>query len=271
MTADDRLTRIRQKIERAARHISELESEIKAFLSRLPQPYRAEARRDPQTREVVYYAPVTVPETPLKISLVAGDVIQNLRSALDHLAYQLFMVGSRGGTTARHVYFPISESHEKYHREAPGKVKGMNQDAIKAINALKPYKDGNDVLWNLHRLSNIDKHRMLITAGAAHVAHSMTPGIRQALQHGLNRLGHPEILDQVRSISLDARQIKFPLKKGDELFRDFPNAEIDKNVEISVEVVFEEPDVLHTMVVPTLFRMAQSVDGIIVSFRSFLA
>jgi len=271
MTADDRLSRIRQKIQRAKRHISELDVEIKAFLSTLPRPYIAEARRDLQTREVIYYAPATVPEPPPKIGLIAGDAIQNTKSALDHLAYQLFLVGSPNNVPGRHIYFPIAESSAKYHADSPGKVKGMRQDAISVINALKPYKGGNDLLWTLHRLSNIDKHRMLITAGTAHVAHSMTPSIREALQTGLDRIGHPEILDQISAISLDARLVEFPLKKGDELFRDLPNAEIANNVQISVEVVFGEPDVLHTMVVPTLFRMAQSVDDIIGRFKPFLA
>lgn len=271
MTADESLAQIRQKIGRATRHISDLDIEIKAFLSRLPQPYIPEARRDPRTRAMVYYASADVPETPLAISLIAGDAIQNIRSTLDHLAYHLFMIGSRGGATGRHVYFPVSESAEKYRREAPGKVKGMRQDAIKAINALKPYKGGNDLLWSLHRLSNIDKHRMLITTGAAHVAHTMTPSMRKAFETGLNRIGRPEVLDQINSISLDARLVTIPLQKGDELFRDLPNSEVDKNVKVSVEVVFGELDMLHTMVVPTLLRMAQSVDDIVVSFRPFLA
>lgn len=271
MTDADRLARIRRKIERATRHISELDIEIKSFRSRLPQPYIPEARRDPQTRTVVYYASADVPETPLTISLIAGDAIQNIRSALDHLAYQLFTIGSPGSIAGRHVYFPVSESAEKYRCEAPRKVKGMRPDAIKAINALKPYKGGNDLLWNLHRLSNIDKHRMLVTTGAAHVAHTMTPSLRKAFETELNRIGRPELLDQIKSISLDARLVTIPLKKGDELFSDLPDSEVDKNVEVSVEVVFGEPDMLHTMVVPTLSRMAQSVEDIIVSFRPYLS
>jgi hypothetical protein len=84
---------------------------------------------------------------------------KNLRSGLDHLAYALFMVGPRGtsGSPAKHVYFPISDDSTKYVAESRGKVKGMRRDAIDAINAVKPYKGGNDTLWVLHKLNNVDK------------------------------------------------------------------------------------------------------------------
>lgn len=41
--------------------------------------------------------------------------------------------------------------------------KGMCPKAIKAIDALKPYKGGNDALWRIHELDNIDKHCALFT------------------------------------------------------------------------------------------------------------
>ena len=38
----------------------------------------------------------------------------------------------------------------------------MSKAAIAAIDALKPYRGGDDLLWQLHRLENVDKHRVLI-------------------------------------------------------------------------------------------------------------
>jgi hypothetical protein len=148
----------------------------------------------------------------------------------------------------------------------------MRKDAIKAINALKPYKGGNEFLWTLHRLNNIDKHRVLITVGAAHVARSIRPLEREALRTAFAPHGRSELLDEVSVFSVDARQVKCPLKKGDELFRDVPDAEVDKDMQLYIEVVFGEPQILRcTMLAPTLLRMANAVDDIIVSFRSFLA
>ena len=44
----------------------------------------------------------------------------------------------------------------------------MRQDAIDAIRALEPYKGGKgENLWVLHRLNNIDKHRLIVTVGSS--------------------------------------------------------------------------------------------------------
>ena len=53
----------------------------------------------------------------------------------------------------------------------------MRKDAVDAIDAIKPYKGGNDTLWRLHGLNNIDKHRLLITVGLAYRFQSVTPNV----------------------------------------------------------------------------------------------
>jgi len=126
--------RIRIKIQRAEEHIRDLEPELKAFFD--TNPYAVGTKHNPQTGQLIYYL-VSVRDVPERISAITGEVLQNLRSALDHLAYALFMIGPGGtsGSPAKHVYFPISDDATKYVTESPGKVKGMRQDAIDAINA----------------------------------------------------------------------------------------------------------------------------------------
>jgi hypothetical protein len=94
-----------------------------------------------------------------------GDAFQTLRTALDHLAYQLFLVGTAGSTgVGKQVYFPIASGATEYKRESAHRVKGLRQDAIDAI---EPYKGGkgND-FWVLHSLNNTDKHRFRVAAGS---------------------------------------------------------------------------------------------------------
>jgi hypothetical protein len=43
----------------------------------------------------------------------------------------------------------------------------MSSAAIAAIDAVQPYGGRNDVLWHLHELNNIDKHRLILTVGSA--------------------------------------------------------------------------------------------------------
>ncbi len=46
------------------------------------------------------------------------------------------------------------------------RIQGARREAIEAIDALKPYKGGNDPLWLLRRLDNTDKHSFILPIGA---------------------------------------------------------------------------------------------------------
>src|SRR5207253_1434562 len=153
-TADERLALIRVKIQRATEHLRNLETEVRAFLT--TNPYVVGTKREPQTRKLIYYVE-SVSATPITIPAIASDMLQNLRSALDHLAYQLILAG--GAIPSRQTCFPIFDTETGYRTMDSRKVMGMQQHAIQAIDALKPYQGGNDVLWLLHRLNNVDKHR----------------------------------------------------------------------------------------------------------------
>lgn len=61
---------------------------------------------------------------------------------------------------------PIADTSEKYEAKKRGKIEGARQETFDAIDALKPYKGGNDLLWMLYKLTNIEKHRLLFTVGA---------------------------------------------------------------------------------------------------------
>ena len=91
------------KVERAQQHIRDLNTEIRAFLD--GQPYTISTKNDLQTRKLIYYV-ADVRSVPLSIAAITGDVIQNLRSALDHLAYELVVVGTGSAGPHTRVYFP---------------------------------------------------------------------------------------------------------------------------------------------------------------------
>lgn len=111
-TVDDRLKQVTSKIKRAKEHVSDLERQLRAFLD--SNPYKVSAKHDPETRKLVYYVS-GVQATPDCLPLVAGDAIQNLMSALDHLAYQI--VCSDTGDKPPNpnwIYFPIADNATKY-------------------------------------------------------------------------------------------------------------------------------------------------------------
>ena len=74
------------KLERAKQHMAELQKAVQAFFA--TKPYRLSGKPDMQAGKVVYTMDRVEP-TPPEIPLIAGDVIQTLRSGLDHVAYQL--------------------------------------------------------------------------------------------------------------------------------------------------------------------------------------
>ena len=47
-------------------------------------------------------------------------------------------------------------------------MNGISDDAVTIIQSIRPYKEGNLLLWQLHRLDIFDKHRLLIFVGSAY-------------------------------------------------------------------------------------------------------
>ena len=150
---DERLKHVTLKMKRAKEHITALGQELNTFLE--SDPYKVGSKHDPETRKLVYYV-TAVESVPDRLSLIAGDAIQNLMSTLDHLAYQL--VCNETGDPPPNpdkIYFPIAIDEAKYDVIKHKKMKGASQKTFDMIDAIKPYKGGNDPLWTLYRLNNI--------------------------------------------------------------------------------------------------------------------
>lgn len=101
----------------------------------------------------------SLPIASFELMAIAGDTIQNLRSALDQLAFQLVDAAqatssnaSLGERRSARISFPIAENATHY-QAARGKIKGTRKPAIEAIDALKPYRGGNPILWGIQLLA----------------------------------------------------------------------------------------------------------------------
>ncbi len=142
------------KIGRAQRLKEDLEKVLVTFFA--SQPYTIETKTDAQSKRLIYFV-TKADEVPEEIALITGDIIQNLRSALDHLAYNLFTIGSGNGTSGRHIYFPIAEDFSEYERIKNKRTEGLAQQAKDAIDTIKPFREGNDNLWKIHKLNIIGR------------------------------------------------------------------------------------------------------------------
>jgi hypothetical protein len=111
---------------------------------------------------------------PPRLALIVGDVAHNARSALDHLVWQLAVANS--GKPGRHNVFPIYTVESAWmadvERRDPSRglspLDGLSSAARQAIRDCQPFatttttvEAAKTALFQLHRISLIDKHRTL--------------------------------------------------------------------------------------------------------------
>jgi hypothetical protein len=234
ITATERLALIQVKIKRAKEHITNLESAIHDFYD--SNPYQVSTKRD-ESRRLIYYLSKVEP-TPTCIATIAGDAIQNLRSALDHLAWQLFQIGTGRTISNDKVYFPIADNATEYNRYL-SRLRGMRIDAMTTFKVIQPFKGGKDEkLWVLNKLNIIDKHRLLVTVGSAF----------QSINLGAYMFAQMKKEFGIPIPKLDAyfkpADNLFPLKAGDELFIDIVDAQESKDLGFRFNIVLNEPGVI---------------------------
>ena len=240
LTGEERLILVRAKVQRARKHLRDLEAELGAFRDR-----SMTIASGPRDNQGVVRGPYTLhdlPVIPIDALTAAGDVVHNLRSALDHLAYQLAIVGSPGAEPGRQVEFPIAKDLATYESDKPRKVKGMRPEAVRAIDLLKPYHGGTEAFWRIHELNNIDKHRMLFSIG--------------------------------RDVLLDADWIgehPYRLKRGDPPFIGVFESAVEKEIDLRTSEVFGDPQILQrNTLLPTLKELVNFVDEHVRQFRPLL-
>lgn len=171
------------KMWRAAFHVEMLNAAIERF--REPGTYELTSEDDPQTDERVWYAEIKR-DAPNTWAPVIGDLLHNLHSALDHVAWQLAVERNYGhdlppGTRATFPIFKNRGRFWKRDRKGTGwsaqsgaaALRRFAGDARRLVIEVQPYKDGNRAenhgLWLLHILSNEDKHKTLHVVRSAMV------------------------------------------------------------------------------------------------------
>jgi hypothetical protein len=205
--------------------------------------------------------------------MILGDAVQNLRSALDHLAQQLYLVGTGGSAGYRDkTSFFIAPKASEYKRHVSGKVEGMRKDAIDALSALEPYNGGKGHdFWILHRLNNIDKHRTIVAAGSSYQSVDVGSLITRRIART-----HEEMFPGTKfpAISLGLRPADnlCPLKKGDVLFIGLVDGEIDEQMKFTFDVALYEPEVVKPgPMLEIVQHLADLVSNTVTIFKPCLA
>lgn len=201
------------KVARAREHTYRLELLAEAFLKRRPNQFRFDHQSEPPWIIIR----VSVEPIPLEFSTIGGDLVQNLRSALDYLVWQL--VGLEGGVPGRHTSFPILVCEADFDARVRNPSKGRlsplhgldpSGDKWALIERSQPYKRSDPPeteLAIIAKFSNRDKH------------HGLLPGV--SFSHGFD-LG--EIATAPEGIELKQTFESGLLEHGTEIARFRPTA-----------------------------------------------
>ena len=147
------------KLARAEHGIDQLSQELSNFCARLRDNTTMVERPDLARIQLEFHGPT--PTLPLAYSIYLGEIAYNLRSALDHLIWQLALANYKLPTRSNE--FPIFSDKQKYKSAAKRKLVGVSNESIAAIALMQPFL--NDPKWlpleALQSFSNFDKHRTL--------------------------------------------------------------------------------------------------------------
>ena len=166
MTGDP-LEGCRAKVERAKEHLYAIFHEHEAFFE--DNPFGFASYNNPAAGETIYLARISR-QPPTRWGVIAGEIVHQLRSALDLLAWQLVRDGGGEPKTGGGTGFPISQSADGYQQSSRVKLKGASDLAIAAIENIQPYNmpDGiGRLLLMIHDLDIRDKHQVLNLAVGA--------------------------------------------------------------------------------------------------------
>lgn len=145
----------RAKTKAAAGHFNRLEPILRAYTKNNQNAIIAD--------EVGGFIEIScdLPALPPEASIVAGEVVYQLRSALDVMTCE--MARWSGATDTSKTYFPMARDQVFF--DAPStqrKIAALSPDRQGLIQSLRPYDDAD--LLALNALANFDRHDDLLKA-----------------------------------------------------------------------------------------------------------
>jgi hypothetical protein len=156
---------VEYKFFRCQKHFHELQAELHAYYKTNPCGMVREQNSSSDRPTFTFQ---TIKPIPARVGLIVGDFVQNLRSTLDYLVWELVLVN--GDNPDEKNMFPICTEPASFKNAMRGKrLRGVHPDAVKIIDELQPLHlvesdRERTVLFILDRLANINKHRHVLLA-----------------------------------------------------------------------------------------------------------
>lgn len=249
------------KLARASEHLKEIDHYVAAYAQRVLH----EVVTDAKGKKTIHVREIP----PVEIGILAGELLYQIRSSLDYLAFDLVKLNPTGYTLPvdweKNCCFPLWLNRPKKpptYNAFEHILPGISKPAFAFIEATQPYHRGDEIfapayiLWVLAELSNIDKHRHL-NLTALNIGHMQSVTTKVGMGHFVYRT----------------------LRNGAEIKPPLPAREMADAVEVQTDfssyVTFDEPSLPPMVRQFSLNLILQfchnTVEAIIVpAFRQFL-
>ncbi len=224
----------RAKIERARKQTDALHAVFEGFYESKSYSIRQELDPHAGEKRLVFHAD----PLPLEWSVIIGEIVHDLRSALDHSIYELTCI--QDGHPLVRTEFPVFEDEMKYFAlEKRGnptptsglfKIRGIKDEKRRAvIKGLQPFEfrkthppDQLPIIALVHELNIVDKHRTL------HLCRMSTTQLQTRVLRDIHPISMAVVIQR--------------LEDGTEVARWKPvgnfNDEVDMESEVSFEIAF---------------------------------
>jgi len=257
----------RLKVARAKQLIDELQEAVSTFFA--GKPFSVYIEDDAGTGLRLWKVKVRE-EIPVMWSAVVGDVVHNLRSALDLLAVQIVRHCEPTRKKFAEVQFPIASDENWFEKGLERRMGRISPDAKKVIREMKPYKGGNSRFYELSEINNIDKHRAVILVGGAQSSFGMAwelfdvyenREIGTGIVKSISTVPRPP---KVFHIDSELSQRKFPIVDGSILLSNPYRSVVDDLHEFRFDVAFGADQIFDgEFLIPTLRELCSFVETII--------
>lgn len=175
------------KVARAKVHLGELESSVKAYQELDPHDFTravVDHPTDPSLAIVEVRVTITHPQ-PDDWGLIVGDILTNLRAALDH---SLFGHATERAETSgtplsaseqKKLQYPMVHDAPQWPSKAATLASVLDPAVLAAVEATQPFKSPKPD-WHslaiLNRLVNLDKHRTVRVVSYVNEQFKVKPG-----------------------------------------------------------------------------------------------
>jgi hypothetical protein len=160
----------RRKITRAKKHLADLNREIEILFAR-PDMYQPFIEAHPEKPGWTVLKARFIEDLPQEFEEIVGDVIGNLRSALDHAVYAVALTFAVSNDLPKPkietACFPFARDAAHFENALKGRCASVPPEMYSVFRASKPYGGGNALLWALNTVRGTDEHATLVPAANA--------------------------------------------------------------------------------------------------------